>query len=271
MHPTGADFNLTSPGVPIFSSPDGFATPGVKSNEEAMYGESEACGQTARKEGYGVESSQRTDSQDLQPSIGAKTERRSHRRTGRTDRSDATTGVTGEQSQPAERQTGERRSWRALASRFIRREEPLPVQAPFHHTPLTLRGLLVELETLGTIHERESVPPQHAAPPTPAVLPQAPKTELPASPFKPTKPLQGMEEICAQIVCRLVPEVTYLAIWDLAEIHKKLCLFQHNLTGSTLALPISELCVSAIRRKVRETDQKFFGHGELDEHAAMSL
>ena len=175
--------------------------------------------------------------------------------------STATRVVEDNRSQPAEKATGGR--WR-IFSRFFKRTD-LPITAPFHHQPLTLAGLFLELQTLGTIHERPSFPPQHVAPRTPVSLPPAPHAEIPASPYKPRKPLEGMEVICAQIVCRLVPEVTYLDIWDLAGEGKKLCLFQHNRSQSTLALPLETLCVSQIQRKVREANERFFGHGDTHE------
>ena len=257
MASTGVESNRKSPNVPLYSPEFSQA---VNPNKRGAEYDGEARDQNPRKEeGYdGVPS--RRDSEGLQESIGDRAQGQPSGRTGRTNRGDATTGVTGEHT-TCGKASGERRSWRALASRFFRRTD-LPVIAPFHHTPLTLAGLFVELDSIGTIHAREdarTISPVVAAPTSesPVLPPAASQPDSPA-PFSERwrpQPQRTLAEIMARIVVNAAGCGNYIAVWDIAE-GSPLVLFSGP-CGTTLALKMSELSTQNIHRKYREAALRF--------------
>lgn len=217
--------------------------PEVNSNEkEVIHGESTAVQKAARE---GCEAIRQSENRGCE--IG-------YSGFDSTDAGPANRFVTTERYNSAEGHGGISRGWRSLVSRLIRRRDP--IVAPFSSTPQSLKGLLLTLEQHGSITPRVGrVSPPYAAHQTRMGSTLAfPQLNPSASPTT--------DEIICGIVTRLAG-VRFVGI-QFVDLPGKEDLVLFNATSgpslnSTLALPLSEFCVSNVQRKVREANEKFSG------------
>lgn len=138
-------------------------------------------------------------------------------------------GVGGSQQNSAEKATGQRGRVHSLVVQFF---------VNWHR----------EAQPLDPERRHSFSSPRTTAPhvPVPVRLPLA---RIPAlSP--------SLDEIHAKLICNLVPDVKFGALWDISD--KRFVLFQDSVTKTSLALPLdSNFCVQLIRSHLRESRHKF--------------